>query len=290
MPASADIPETVRKGKESRASSHKPQRSPIRKRSRCKPPDSNTRHRDDGSDDEDGTPPSPTPTRSIHTDEEAVTTSTRVISDRKQAKHGKGGRQHGQTKQQNDRGHQHLNRLEFLRLIRIQLAEDRGRDADAAPLYLSGSIGSLFKVRLSSYGYTLMAKGVQRLDLARLRHENEVPLFDSINQTTRADVVDAVAKAYKELHKLGILHGDAEPRNVLRDTMSGNIMVVDFCRPLGSLSSNGQPQKRNQGMLEKRGKGGSVKELESVIERVSRCITTARPGTATYATKMVRDV
>ncbi|KAK1973633.1 hypothetical protein LZ30DRAFT_561942, partial [Colletotrichum cereale] len=81
------------------------------------------------------------------------------------------------------------------------------------------------------------------------------------------------------LHKLGILHGDAEPRNVLRDTVSGNIMVVDFeraelrCRPpLGSLSSNVQTQKRKRGMLEKRGKGDFTKELESVVERVSRCI------------------
>ncbi|KAK1973778.1 hypothetical protein LZ30DRAFT_609870, partial [Colletotrichum cereale] len=143
-------------------------------------------------------------------------------------------------------------------------------------------------VRLSSYRYTLVAKGVESFDLARLRHENKVydrlrliqgkhvpvclgsvdlilpfyydsgiyehflflswagqPLFDSANQAIRADVVDAVAKAYKELHKLGILHGDAEPRNVLRNTVSGNIMVVDFeraelrCRPpLGSISLN----------------------------------------------------
>ncbi|OHE90489.1 hypothetical protein CORC01_14217 [Colletotrichum orchidophilum] len=370
-----NIPETVRKGKEPRASPYKPQRwrgfkrSPIRTRSQCKQPDSNTKHRDDSGDDEGETPPSPTPTRSIHTDEKAVTKSTRAGSDRKQAQHGKGGQQQSQPKQQNiqdrpfctpqcllglangwpmdkhcrnfrDHGHQHLNRLEFLRLIRIQLAEDRGRDADAAPLYLSGSIGSLFKVRLSSYGYTLVAKGVESLDLARLQHENEVydrlrsiqgkhvpvclgsvdlvlpfyydsgiykhflflswagrPLFDSANQAIRTDVVDVVAKAYKELHKLGILHGDAEPRNVLRDTVSGNIMVVDFeraevrCRPpLGLLSSNGQNQKRKRGTLEKRGKGDFTKELESVVEHVSRSITTTRPDAAIYEAKMVRHM
>ncbi|KAK1657518.1 hypothetical protein BDP55DRAFT_567084 [Colletotrichum godetiae] len=369
-----NIPETVRKGKELRASPYKPQRwrgfkrSPIRTRSRCKQPDSTAKHRDESGDDEEETPPSPTPTR-FHTDEKAVTKSTRAGSDRRQAQLGKGGQQHGQTKQsiqdrpfctpkcllglvngwpvdkhcQNfrDHGHQHLNRLDFLRLIRIQLAEDRGRDADAAPLHLSGSIGSLFKVRLSSYGYTLVAKGVESLDLDRLKHENKIydrlrpiqgrhvpvclgrvdlnlpfyydsgiyehvlflswagrPLFDSANQAIRADVVNVVAKAYKDLHKLGILHGDAEPRNVLRDTVSGNIMVVDFERaefryrpPLGSLSSNGQAQKRKRGgILEKRGKGDFTKELESVVERVSRCITTARPEAAIHAAKMVQRI
>ncbi|KAK2052519.1 hypothetical protein LY76DRAFT_630015 [Colletotrichum caudatum] len=289
-----NIPETVRKSKEPRASPYKPQRwrgfkrSPIPTRSRCKQANSNAKHQDDSGDDEEETPPSPTPTRSIHTDEKA----------------------HGQLKQQNiqdrpfctpqcllglanglpmdehcrnfrDHGHHHLSRLEFLRLIRIQLAEDRGRDADAIPLYLSGSNGSLFKVRLSSYGYTLVAKCVESLHLARLQHENEVydrlrsiqgkhvpvclgrvdpvlpfyydsgiykhflflswagrPLFDSANQAIRTDVVDMVAKAYKDLHKLGILHGDAEPRNVLRDTRA------EFrCRPpLGSLSSNARPE------------------------------------------------
>lgn len=359
-----NIPETVRKGKEPRASPYKPQRwqgfkrSPIQTRSWCKQSDSNTKHPDDSSDNE-GIPPSPTPTQSVHNNK-AITTSTRTGSASKQSKHGKGGWQHGQTKQQNikdhpfytprcllglanswvtdehcpnfqDHRHQHLNRLEFLRLIRIQLAEDRGRDADAAPLHLSGSIGSLFKVRLSAYGYTLIAKGVKTLDIARLRHENEVydrlhpiqgkhipvclgsvdlalplyydsgvykhvlflswagtPLFDSNNEATEADV-GAVAQAYKELHELGVLHCDAELRNVLRDSVSGNITVVDFeraefsCRPpLGSLSSNIQNKKRKRGVLkkpgmwEKRGKDGFAKELESVVRHISRHITAAQ--------------
>ncbi|KXH36021.1 hypothetical protein CNYM01_14384, partial [Colletotrichum nymphaeae SA-01] len=71
-------------------------------------------------------------------------------------------------------GHQHLNRLDFLRLIRVQLAEDRGCDADVVPLHLSGSIGTLFKVRMSSHGYTLVAKGVETLDLALLRREKKM--------------------------------------------------------------------------------------------------------------------
>jgi len=73
-----------------------------------------------------------------------------------------------------DHGNVHINRRKFLRLIRDQLAVDRGEDADCVPLYLSGSRGSLFKVRLSSHGYTLMAKGVEAVDTKHLRYENKI--------------------------------------------------------------------------------------------------------------------
>ena len=71
-------------------------------------------------------------------------------------------------------GQVHIARLEFLRLVRNQLATDRGRDADCAPLYRSRARGSLYKVRLSSHGYTLVAKGMEDLDRAHLQHENEI--------------------------------------------------------------------------------------------------------------------
>ncbi|KAI6777617.1 uncharacterized protein J7T54_004900 [Emericellopsis cladophorae] len=73
-----------------------------------------------------------------------------------------------------DHGNVHINRRNFLRLIRNQLAVDRGEDADCVPLYLSGSRGSLFKVRLSSHGYTLVAKGVEAVDTKHLRYENKI--------------------------------------------------------------------------------------------------------------------
>ncbi|KAK1479523.1 hypothetical protein CCUS01_04652 [Colletotrichum cuscutae] len=220
-------------------------RSPIRTRSRYKQADSNTKHRSDSGNDERVIPPSPTPTRSIHTELTKIAENIGSISEQ----------------------------ISGTMDISTSLAKDRGRDANTVPLYLSGSVVSLFKVRLSSYGYTLMAKGVKSLDLARLQHENEVtcksgptiqliiagrPLFDSANQAISTDVVSM----------LGILHGDAEPRNVLRDTFR--------CRPpLGSLSSNGQTQKRKRGggggMLDKRRKGDFTKELESVVERCYLC-------------------
>ncbi|KAH0441700.1 serine threonine protein kinase [Colletotrichum camelliae] len=373
-----NIPETVRKGKEARPSPYKPQRwrgfkrSPIRTRSRCKQSDGNARHRDDSGDDEEGTPPSPTPSRLPHTQGKAIATSTVAGSARTEAQKRKRDRQHNQGKQQNikdrpfcttqcllglasggridgrcpnsqDHGQHHLNQSDFLRLVRTQLAEDRGPDADVVPLHLSGSIGSLFKIRLSRYGYTLVAKGVETLDLARLCHENDVydrlnpiqgkyvpvclgrvdlalplyydsgvykhvlflswagvPLFDTANQAAKADI-DVVAQAYKKMHQLGVLHRDAELRNVLRDTVGGSIMVVDFeraelsCRPpLGLLHSNIQSKKRKRAALEKpgssayQGKHGFAIELESIVGHVSRYVTAAQRRTAVSVDNKVK--
>ncbi|KAH9242267.1 hypothetical protein K456DRAFT_30585 [Colletotrichum gloeosporioides 23] len=343
-----------------------------RTRSRCKQSDGNARHRDDNSDDGEGTPPSPTPSRVPHTQGKAIATSTVAESARKEAQQSKRGRQHSQGKQQNikdrsfcttqcllglasggridgrcpnsqDHGQRHLNESDFLRLVRTQLAEDCGSDADVVPLYLSGSIGSLFKVRLSHYGYTLVAKGVETLDLARLCHEKEVydrlrpiqgkhvpvclgrvdlalplyydsgvykhvlflswagvPLLDTANQAAKADI-NVVTQAYKKMQNLGVLHRDAELRNVLRDTVGGSIMVVDFERaelsrrpPLGSLSSNVQSKKRKRAALEKlessiyQEKDGFAIELESIVGHVSRYITAAQGRTAVSVDSKVK--
>ncbi|KAL2689310.1 hypothetical protein Neosp_003363 [[Neocosmospora] mangrovei] len=73
-----------------------------------------------------------------------------------------------------DHGHAHLGINEFLYRTRGQLASDRGKDADCTPLHVSGSRGSLFKLRLSSHGYTLVAKGVEAADRDQLLHKNEI--------------------------------------------------------------------------------------------------------------------
>ncbi|EGY23835.1 hypothetical protein VDGD_05273 [Verticillium dahliae] len=202
-----NIPETMRKDKGPRASPYKPQRwrgfkrSPIQTRSRCQPPHELIDGR--GDDDDEEAPPSPTPKRPSRSKDKATMLSAGADSGSKRKQPSGGNRQHGQMTQQKiqdrpfctqrcllglasdgpmdescpnfgDHGSQHISRLEFLRLIRAQLAKDRGPDADCIPLYMSGSVGSLFKVRLSSHGYTLVAKGVEGLDLVLLRHENDM--------------------------------------------------------------------------------------------------------------------
>lgn len=72
----------------------------------------------------------------------------------------------------------HIKQTKFLQLIRNQLATDRGDDADCVQLNFAGSHGVLFKVRLSSYGYTIVAKGVEGFHIKRL--ENEQSIYERI--------------------------------------------------------------------------------------------------------------
>jgi hypothetical protein len=78
------------------------------------------------------------------------------------------------------------------------------------------------------------------------------------------------------LHRLRILYGDAEARNILYDR---GPMIVGFERakklcsrqPLGSISLNGgQRRKRKRGTSPKQGKDDFTKELQSVVEHISR--------------------
>ncbi|KAI9766737.1 MAG: hypothetical protein M1840_006381 [Geoglossum simile] len=197
----SNIPETPRK--ELPDSPYKPRlrdgfrRSPIGTRSSCRQPDINSKPRDDDSDDE-AAPPSPSPGGSTRLGMKP-TTQTSASSEGQ----GKGGRQQSGAKQgriqdrpycthqclfglahgglvdkncpnANSHGPRHIGQAEFLRLLHSQLAEDRGSNADSMPLHLSGSVGALFKVRLSTRGYTLVAKGVQEANLARLKNEKKI--------------------------------------------------------------------------------------------------------------------
>jgi len=229
--------------------------------------------------------------------------------------------------------------MEFLRLLRSQLAEDRGPDADSTPLYLSGSVGSLFKVRLSAYGYTLVAKGVETGNVRRLRHEKEIydrirhtqgkyvpvclglidlvlpyyfdggefvyflllswagrPLSRCIDKIDKTFVLNLTARAYAELHRLQVLHVDAEPRNILYDETSGTLMVTDFERaefrgrqPLGSINLNGQDRKRKRGMAQKQRKDDFTMELQSVVGSVSMCLGGPQPSGSSGAYTLTKQ-
>ncbi|RYP06881.1 hypothetical protein DL765_009337 [Monosporascus sp. GIB2] len=53
---------------------------------------------------------------------------------------------------------------------------------------------------------------------------------DQLQQLDKTVLVVAAKKAFGEMHALGILHGDAEPRNVLYNDQTRNLMIVDFER------------------------------------------------------------
>lgn len=73
-----------------------------------------------------------------------------------------------------DHGQSHLEHFEFLSLLREQLAHDRGRVTDCEPLWVSGTRGVMFKITLTSHGYTVIAKGVELHNATHLTHEDEV--------------------------------------------------------------------------------------------------------------------
>lgn len=73
-----------------------------------------------------------------------------------------------------DHRKRHISRNTFLSLIRTQLTRDRGCNADCKPLHMKGSRGALLKVRLSAYGYTLVAKGMEEAQRKYLVHESEI--------------------------------------------------------------------------------------------------------------------
>ncbi|KAL2360010.1 hypothetical protein RJZ56_007131 [Blastomyces dermatitidis] len=176
---------------------------------------------------------------------------------------------------------------EFRALVQKQLATDRGPDADCCPLYKAGSCGTLLKVRLSSHGYTLVAKAVESKNKDKLQHERKVynqlrdlqgecipvclgvvklepkrPYYheekihthilllswagESIEKAgtlSPANKRSTVCRALQAIHSRGILHGDAEPRNILWDQACERVRVVDFelatiQQPLSDASTN----------------------------------------------------
>ncbi|KAM6513630.1 hypothetical protein FALCPG4_016013 [Fusarium falciforme] len=298
-------------------------RSPIRTRSRCLPPrDGAQQPSDDSSDDDDDESPCPTPNPGVSRGGALTTTSTGVGSSEMQGHDGSAASQEGTNVRPNIRdrpycthdclrglafggpmdekcpnlanhGNIHITLREFLRLARDQLAIDRGKDADCVPLYLSGSRGALFKFRLSSHGYTLVAKGVESMDTKHLRYENKIyshlqdlqgkfvpvclgvvdlikpyyfdsgvyedfmflsyggrPVLKGLGEVN-TDVANEILTALGRLHQHGVLHRDAEPRNVLYDKRTGRCMIVDLMlaefharQPLGPINVNRRNRKR----------------------------------------------
>jgi predicted Ser/Thr protein kinase len=79
------------------------------------------------------------------------------------------------------------------------------------------------------------------------------PLSECVDPVNRQTVVEQAANAVREMHKLGVLHCDAEIRNILYDSDMDKTMIIDFERsmvkgrePLASINPNGQGRKRKR--------------------------------------------
>ncbi|KAI1325805.1 hypothetical protein F5Y16DRAFT_376790 [Xylariaceae sp. FL0255] len=330
-------------------------RSPIKTRSRCQQGGSNPGPREKRDSDDDDGPPSPSASRSLRTSTKVASAASTTVRNVKPGRRGGGSLAGGKREQTQRPAHmsiqdrpfctakcllglanggpldkqcpnfgdhqrQHISVSEFQRLVRLQLANDRGPDADAMPLYLSGSVGALFKVCLSTHGYTLVAKGVEEDYFDRLQHEKQVysqlrtiqgqhvpvclglvdlvlpyyydggvfvhflflswagrPLFDMSRQVSKDAVTTAVSTAFTAVHRLKVLHCDAEPRNVLYNAQNSHIMIVDFERaklfdrkPLGLISPN--RKRKHTYSSEKQNRDDFTKELLCILSSIQRYV------------------
>ena len=219
----------------------------------------------------------------------------------------------------------HIDQEKFLYLIRDQLATDRGSDADCTALWTKGRRGALVKVRLSSYGYTLVAKGVERHNDSYLEHEHRIydhllslqgtlvpvclgsvelklpyyydsgkyikmlflswagrPLSDYLNPTNGGFFQDKIVTAVQALHRLRVLHRDAELRNILWNEQGRHLMMIDFegaelhRQPLGVISPN-RKRKRPSGTQKQPIKNQFLDEVQQVKMHISRCVQQSVP-------------
>ncbi|OJD24854.1 hypothetical protein ACJ73_03789 [Blastomyces percursus] len=207
-----------------------------------------------------------------------------------------------------------INVQEFCSQMQTQLATDRGPDADCRPLYKAGSCGALFKPRLSSHGYTLVAKGVEYKNQHKLEHEvliynrlrdlqgeyvpvylgvvqlkSEYPYYydggifthmlflswagepvqKSTNSSYAGGILSLVSHALQSIHSKGVLHGDAELRNVLWNPTCKRPMIVDFeraaiCHTLSDIPGNAMKKRRR---VEETGFDKEIERIETAFER-----------------------
>ncbi|QVM10750.1 hypothetical protein D8B26_005403 [Coccidioides posadasii str. Silveira] len=132
-------------------------------------------------------------------------------------------------------------------------------DQNRHALYKSGSYGALFKVRLSSHGWA------------------GFPLTESSNIDQQAYMM--IQRSLQAIHSQGVLHGDAEPRNILWNNISHRPMIVDFGRasmrrPLANVSPNTIGKKPNHAknekpfMLERQAMQHSLEALAQKVEEL----------------------
>jgi hypothetical protein len=141
--------------------------------------------------------------------------------------------------------------------------------------YVPVCLGSIDLLRPHHYDGRIHAFLVPRLGWTALVRLSRPGQSSAARPRGRDDI--------KEIHRLSVLHRDAEPRNILYE--GGTLMVVDFERaefrgrqPLSSIVANVQTRKRKRGKWRKQVKDDFASELESAVEKASRCIAKPTPS------------
>ncbi|KAI1324943.1 hypothetical protein F5Y16DRAFT_379664, partial [Xylariaceae sp. FL0255] len=176
-----------------------------------KPTKNNPGLREKSDSDDDNGPPSLSASRSLRTSTKVTSAASTTVRNVKLGRRGGGNRPFCTAKCLLGLANGGL----LDKQLRLQLANDRGLDTDAMPLYFSGSVGALFK-------------GVEKNYFDRLQQYVSVCL----------GLVDLVLPYYydggvfvsKDAVITAVLYYDTEPRNVLYNAQNSYIMIVDFER------------------------------------------------------------
>ena len=104
------------------------------------------------------------------------------------------------------------------------------------------------------------------------------PLSRCIDQINKTLAIKAIQNAFTEMHHLRVLHHDAEPRNILCDTVNRTFMVTGFGeaelyprQPLSLISQNVPDRKRKLG--QKSETNMFTCELKGVLDGLSKMLS-----------------
>ncbi|KAI9781072.1 MAG: hypothetical protein M1839_006349 [Geoglossum umbratile] len=153
----------------------------------------------------------------------------------------------------------------FVRLLCEQL--DQSLDVDCTPLGKHGSIGYIFQLTLTAYGYTIIGKGTKIEDAPTIRYEQSIydHLFSiqGMHIPVCLGTLDLVwpyaydiaikishflllsfvneyslyehnygqywdTKPLRRIHEAGVMHNDVRSPNILSSAETGSLMLIDF--------------------------------------------------------------
>ncbi|KAI1321137.1 hypothetical protein F5Y16DRAFT_389253, partial [Xylariaceae sp. FL0255] len=221
-------------------------RSPIKTRSRCQQSDSNPGPQEKSDSDDDNGPPSPSASRSLHTSIKITSAASITVRNVKPGRRGRSSIARGKKEQTQKPVYISIQNRPFCTAkYLLKLANNHQKqhismsnlDINTMLLYLSGSVGALFKVCLSYYSYTLVAKGHKKQIYSRLRtiQRQHIPVCFGLVDLARRPLFNISRQVSKDavITALKMLYCNTEPCNVLYNAQNSHVII-----PLGLISLN----------------------------------------------------